>query len=204
MRFFVRGFTIIELMIAVTLVAVIMAIAAPSLAAWLQNAQIRTASEAIQSGLQVARTEAVRRNSTVRFQMVTDISSACALSTASGNWVVSVADPTAACNVSPSDTTAPRIIQVRANQEGSEKAVIAATQAVIGFNSLGRQVSVTNADGTTTANPPVAVTINVTNPTGGNCKVASGPMRCMQIQVSAGGQIRMCDPSIANNDPRGC
>jgi len=48
------------------------------------------------------------------------------------------------------------------------------------------------------------VNINITNPIGGTCAVAAGPMRCLQIVVSPGGQVRMCDPMFTFPDPQGC
>ena len=56
-----RGFTIIEMVIAVTLAAFLLAAVAPSVSTWMRNTRIRTAAEAISNGLQQARNEAVRR-----------------------------------------------------------------------------------------------------------------------------------------------
>lgn len=92
-------------------------------------------------------------------------------------------------------SAAPPTIQTRSSTEGSLNAQVATTLSPITFDPLGR----------ITPLPPAAVVINVTNPTGGACATASGPMRCLNITVSASGQIRMCDPAftIAAN-PIGC
>lgn len=198
-----QGVTLIELIVGIAILAILLAVAAPNLSSWIQNAQIRTAAEAMQNGLQLARAEAVRRNASVRFQLMDTTSNACVLSTTGVNWIVSQDDPSGACASTPSDTVAPRIIQMRAGTEGSTNATVASTQSPIAFNGLGRQVSATNADLSTTANPPVTVTIDIKNPTGGLCMPA-GTMRCLQVQVSASGQVRMCDPAIVSTDPRGC
>ena len=76
-----RGFTLVELMIGIALLAIILAIGGPSFATWLQNTQIRNMSEAVKDGLQLARAEAVRRNARVRFQLVDGLTNGCALST---------------------------------------------------------------------------------------------------------------------------
>lgn len=182
----------IELMVTVIIVGILAAVGAPALTSWLQNAQIRTAAEAIQNGLQLARAEAVHRNSLVRFQLVDFLTNACALSTTSSNWVVSQDDPTGTCASAPSDTTPPRIIQMRSSAEGSRNAVVAADQSTLIFNGLGRA---TNVAGT--------VNINVSNPTGGACTPA-GPMRCLNVTVTTGGQIRMCNPALPSTNPQGC
>ena len=64
-----RGVSIIELVITLTILSILMLQGLPAFAAWLQNAQIRTAAESVQNGLQLARMEAVRRNTNVQFVM---------------------------------------------------------------------------------------------------------------------------------------
>ena len=61
-----RGFTLVELMIAVVIAAILLALGLPAFTTWIANIAIRTNAEAITSGIQLARTEAVRRNTAVR------------------------------------------------------------------------------------------------------------------------------------------
>lgn len=194
-----RGFTIVELMIGVALLAFLFAIAGPGFAAWLQNTQIRNMSEAMQNGLQLARAEAVRRNSQVRFQLVDTLTSACALTTSGRNWIVSMdsaAGDCASANMADAAApVAPRVVQARSSGEGSPNAVVNASQSSIVFNGLGRVTPTPGAD----------ITINVTNPSGGACSSAAGPMRCLRLVVGAGGQVRMCDPRASfNGTSEGC
>jgi len=189
-----RGFSLIEFGIGLVIVSLLMTMGIPGFSNWIQNTHIRTAAEDIQNGLQLSRAEAVRRNQPVSFQFTTAADNSCALSTANGNWVVSLDDPTGACASTPSDTAAPRIIQMRDAAEGSVNAAVAAGQASITFNSLGR---VTNA---LAGN----ISIDISNPTGGACLAAGGGMRCLRIGVSTLGQVRMCDPSLASSNSQGC
>jgi type IV fimbrial biogenesis protein FimT len=46
--------------------------------------------------------------------------------------------------------------------------------------------------------------VTITAPSINDCVNAGGPIRCLQVQVSTGGRIRTCDPSLANTDPRAC
>lgn len=209
-----RGFTLVELFIGLMIVAMLLAMAAPSFSSWIQNTQIRTTAEAVQNGLQLARAEAVRRNTLISFQLVTTLDSTCALSTAGPNWVVSlVASPSSltsaasACNQAPNSppadpavlavATDPYIVQKFDGTNTARNVVIAAGQSAINFNGLGRVAPTVTAD----------IDIDITNPAGGVCKEASGPMRCLRLLVSPSGQIRMCDPAIASSNPpnpQGC
>ena len=195
------GFSLIELMITLAVLGMMFMIALPSMGTWLQNTQIRTSADAMQAGLQLARAEALKRNTTVRFQLVDTLTSACALSATGRNWVVSLADTNGLCNLDASETTAPQIIQKRSSAEGSPNAVVTATGgSSVWFNGLGRTVQPPTA--------PAALTqINITNPNNGACKTSAGnePMRCLRITVNAGGTVRMCDPAVDDaTDPRKC
>jgi type IV fimbrial biogenesis protein FimT len=191
-----RGFTIVELLISLAVLAIMLALGAPSFAEWLQNQQIRVATEAVLNGLQVARAEAVRRNTPVRFQFVSDFTASCTLASNTSNWVVSLTTPVAACNVVPSDTTAPQILQERLAAEGTNSAVLTAVDSsgnaasAITFNAIGGVTA--NAEGTT-----AIAKIDITNP-------QSGAPRPLRIVVTGGGSIRMCDPAVAAPDPRVC
>ena len=199
-----RGVTMIELAVTMGIVAILAALAAPNMSAWIQNTKIRTGAEAIQNGLQLARAQAVQRNRNIRFQLTSTVDASCALSTTNSNWVVSLDDPTGSCDSAfineafdVNDTTnnpAPRIIQRRAEAEGSRNVVVATDQSAIEFNAMGRITPV----------PAATISINITNPTGGSCAADGGTMRCLRVTVSTGGQVRMCDPSVASTDPRGC
>lgn len=192
------GVSLIELAVAVTILAVLMASGLPSFGNWVQSSKIRTTAESIQNGLQLARAQAVSRNALVSFHLTDSATAACALSAAGANWVVSLDDPTGACDAAASDATAPRLIQMRTAAEGASNVEVDAGSAgvpvtTITFNGMGR----------VTPLPASAITIALTNSAGGAC-AATGPMRCLNVTVSSAGQIRMCDPALPTTDARGC
>jgi type IV fimbrial biogenesis protein FimT len=203
-RFPQSGVTLIELMVGLTIMGLLIMIGLPNMTQWLNNSQIRTASETLLAGLTLARTEAVRRNTIVRFQMVNDLSGSCAISTGGKSWVVSLADPSDGCDAAPSDTVAPQIIQTRSGEEGTPRVIVTATPtAIVYFNGLGRLTSPGGANNMRR--------IDLSNPIGGACENpdgSGGPMRCMRINISLGGDAKMCDPAVdpvANpTDPRIC
>ncbi len=180
-----HGVTLVELAIGIAVMAVLLALAAPSFKNWIQSSQIRTAAESIQNGLQLARAEAVRRNANVQFVL-----------SAGSSWTVGCKTPVADLDGDgvpdcPGTGTTPSNIQARTGSEGSSNASVDVTPTVV-FNGLGRTTP--------------AVTIAITNPTGGACATlgGGGPMRCLNVVVTTGGQIRMCDPARASADPQGC
>jgi type IV fimbrial biogenesis protein FimT len=62
-----RGFTMTELMVTVGVIAVLAALAVPTMRDVIANTRIRASSESIQNGLAQARAEAVRLNTQVEF-----------------------------------------------------------------------------------------------------------------------------------------
>lgn len=71
-----RGFTLTELMIVVTVMAVLMAVALPNFAVFVRNQRVKTASFDVFSSLVFARSEAVTRNAAVTMAPLT-----------AGSWV---------------------------------------------------------------------------------------------------------------------
>jgi len=203
------GVTLIEMLIAISIVATLMLLALPNMSTWLNNAQIRTAGETLLAGINVARTEALRRNAVVRFQLTNSLDSACTLSATGTSWVVSLGNPAGLCDKAPAgqtdpdppSATDPKIIQKRSGAEGSRLAEVTATgSSTLYFMGVGRLTSPLGALNITE--------INITNPVGGSCQhvdVANGTMRCLRITISTGGQIKMCDPAVlVATDPRFC
>ena len=103
------------------------------------------------------------------------------------SWTVTIVAPSAA---------EPATVQSRSGAEGTPNAVVATTDPVITFDGLGK------------TSLAAAATIQVTNPTGGVCQTtsSSGGMRCLNVTVAVGGQIKMCDPYplLAAGDSRKC
>jgi type IV fimbrial biogenesis protein FimT len=202
------GFTLIEIMITFAVMALLLMLGLPSMNTWLQNQQLRTSAEGIQSGLQFARAESLRRNVPVRFQFVDTLTSACVPNDKATNWIISVNDPSGKCGLAESDPsatitnpTALIIIQKRSGAEGSPNAAVVAVNGLppgvpantVTFSGLGRVIGVA----------PITQ-IDITNPSGGVCQPA-GPMRCLRVTIASGGQPRMCDPIVVDpTDPRQC
>jgi type IV fimbrial biogenesis protein FimT len=187
-----RGFSLVELLIVVAVLGLVLMLGLPNVSAWLQNTQIRNGAEAAISGLQFARAEALRRNRVVSFNLVDTLDAGCSLAAAGPHWIVSMTDPTGACETDADPAAAnPFILQKRSNLEGSPNAVFAASATSVTFNGLGSAAN--------------TLQIDFSNPAGGACQTAAGPMRCLRVVVSSSGSVRMCDPAVTDaSDPRAC
>ena len=141
------GVTLIELLIAIAILSILLAIAVPNFGSWLQNTQIRTATESIKNGLQLARAEAIRRNEPVSFILA---------STTSTAWTVI--------------TVAGTQIQQRLSSDGSPNVtavVTPATGTTVTYNRLGRISNTATAITKIVLNGPSAqnrsLTINISS-----------------------------------------
>jgi type IV fimbrial biogenesis protein FimT len=172
----IKGFSLIELVVAIVIVGITFALAIPSITEWIENGQIRTAAEGVKNGLQLARMEAVKSNSPTSF-------------TLSNPGVVG------GTGWGALDVRTGTFIQGKPDGEGSNHVVLNATPGgakTVTFTGLGRRQA-TNADGSA-----VLTMIQADNPS------LTSP-RLLNVTISAGGEIRTCDPVItATGDPRKC
>lgn len=175
LRFKKSGFTLVELMVVVAVIGIVAALAAPSYRAWIQNTKVRTAAESILNGMQKARSEALMRNTLVKFTLG-----------ANSAWTVECATASArAC----SDLTS-GVVETRSNNDGSTAAaVITPTPSGannITFTGLGVKSS-------TATNQLTQVAVSF-----------AGADRNLNITLGAGGNVRLCDPNAKSTDPRKC
>jgi len=187
-----RGFTIVEVLVSIGIVALVLMFAAPSAATWIQNTRLRTAAESVVTCLTTARLEAIKRNTVVSCQMTDPNSTA---------WNVCLYD--AINNVCLTTTGA-----VLAQRDASEDNGITtlgidttASSSALGsgynvpgsatFDSFGRLASTA---------PSNAMRVDIRN-----TQLANADERRLVVFITLGGQIHMCDPKLAYPaNPQGC
>ena len=81
-----RGFTLIESLVVVTVMAVLLGLAAPSMHGIYQNWRVQKTVSAMESSILLARSEAVRRGGKVALERLTAADSSCPASSAASQW----------------------------------------------------------------------------------------------------------------------
>jgi type IV fimbrial biogenesis protein FimT len=166
-----QGFSLVELMIGVTVLVTLTSLAIPSFKSSIGNAEIRTVAESVKNGLQLARLEAIKRNTEIKFTLTTDTA-----------WEYG-------CNTASS--TCPAKINSKNAKEGASSniSLTITTGNTVIFNSLGlrdtestiSRVDISNTNLTTTERKPLRITVSA----GGSAKVCDPA-------VTATGDPRKC------------
>jgi type IV fimbrial biogenesis protein FimT len=196
----VRGVTLIELLVGISIFGLLMVMAAPGLGEWMANARVRGSAEALSASLQFAKGEAVARNARVRFQLTSSLGADCAINTTGPHWVVNIdPDSNAAavvgnCDVAMSDTAAPRVLSRHNGREGGANTVVDGSASTLVFNGLGRVTPVPAGD----------VVFDVRGANEADCVANGGTRTCLRVIVSAVGQVRTCSASVSSPHPEAC
>ena len=171
-----RGFTLIEVLLAMSIFGLVMAAALPNFSKWIANSRVRTTAESIQNGLMLAKAEAVRRNAKVQLVLtsttptVANVGTVTASTTGTG-WLIRQ------YHASGTYTSAD-FVQGRSIAEGGSNTAVTAGQSAFIFTGTARLSPL----------PASAVSIDIS---------ATGSTRALRITVEPGSAIRMCDPALS-------
>jgi type IV fimbrial biogenesis protein FimT len=189
-----RGFTLIELMVTITLLSILILLSLPSFTAWIRNSQIRTVAEALQGGLRTAQAEALRRNRQLVLSFTNATPALNATAVADGkNWSLQT--------VQSLDDTGPEFLQGGALADVASAVPITTGVSAVCFNASGRLSN--NASGTGVPGASCAAA-QTTFDIGTGMPGADRPLR---VVLQLGGQVRMCDPNrppLSATSPDGC
>lgn len=193
-----RGFTLVEMIVTVAILALLGALAMPSMIGWVRNNKIRTVSDSLQNGLRMAQAEATRRSRQVVFSLTNDKPAANGYTAVAdgSNWAISTV-----AAMTGEDSA---FIEAGILRDVGSNVVITGPGAIC-FNSIGRVVTntspgVTGAScGPPPGTPPVhSYVVRMSDEVSGD--------RPLRVTVALGGQVRLCDPAktLSNSHPDGC
>lgn len=187
-----RGFTLVELMVTITLLAILLGLAVPGFTTWIRNTRVRTTASVLQDGLRLAQAEAVRRNRTVSFFLTNDA--------APGPTSTAVAN---------GSTWGVRTLPLITNENAELLRSGALPGTTSGVGITGPLAICFNAAGQRTANAGAGCTINAATPDAtyavAYSNAVAGTDKTFNVVVSLGGRVRMCDPAASRaTNPEGC
>lgn len=187
------GFTLTELLVGIAVAGILLAIALPTLRDWSRASESRAASDALQSALRIARTEAIRRGQGVVLFRTAAAASDCATTAAvdanGANWVLrtipwwAMTAETIRCGSLPAAATG----------------VTVTGPGLLCFSPAGMMVANANPGlGTQTCTVPAA---------GRNTFVVGAGTRAeRRVLVELSGSVRACNPArtLSDTAPDGC
>ncbi len=200
-----RGFTIIELMIGLTLIGVITMLALPSFIGMMNNMRVRNSAESILTGLQLARSTALQRNLRTEFLLINETADP----TNVGAYVPTTTGPGWAVRIKNTNGSY-TFVDARDPQEGSNQASGSSAPVAMAATDLpGGQIITFSTVGQADIAAGTVAKFDISHPLAASedrfkCQ-PTGEIRCLRIEVTPSGQPRMCDPAVTNStDTRIC
>lgn len=190
------GFTLVELIVTVAIMAILAALATPSMIGWVRNNKIRTVSDSLQNGLRLAQAEATRRNRQIVFSLTNDKPTGSGYTAVvnGSNWAINTV------TLMTEENSA--FVEAGILRDVGSNVTLSGPKSIC-FNSLGRLVP----------NPSPGVTSAVCDPppaAGYSYDIQMSDVvegdRPLRVTVALGGQLRLCDPArtLSDSQPDGC
>lgn len=169
-----RGFTLIELVVAMVVFGILVTIAVPSFTSLMDSIRVKRAGDAVSAFLINAKSEAIKRNTTVTvvFQTADSGATWCA-----GMATISNCD----CLATPNTCTLDGVARVLRGSDSYR-------------NTLLTSAAGASADGTDFSFTPTRGTVDA-----GSVQVQSANGLQVRVVVSGTGRIRLCSPSGSGN-----
>lgn len=190
----IRGFTIVELMIVITIVAIAVALAIPSFRDLIERKAVSGAAEAVYEQVQLARAEALKRSKPILVDFYIDGADAT-------NWAIGITDKMAGCDAE--DTSGADLCTVDYDN-------VAGTADPIAMRIVGTDYrNITMSQATAFPNPSVGMIAR-------GCITTTGEQACfdslrglalpgvyqfasanynLRVEVSLLGNVRVCLPT---------
>lgn len=193
------GLTLIESLVAISILVIFLAIAVPGLQNFVRNSQVRSASESLLNGFRLAQAEAIKRNQLVELTFTATLTNPVAATrdATQPHWIIRTLPNN---YLDPPPVTGAQLLQARSNLESSPNTTVEGKAkgttnlvASIVYNGLGRTERYFKDNGA-----PLVATDDLIY------RFTSSGGRTMCVFVSPAGAAKLCDPSKPSGDPRAC
>jgi type IV fimbrial biogenesis protein FimT len=195
-----RGFTLIEMMVGLAILAILMAIAVPNMTSWMTTTKAVSAAEFYVDGLKQARAEAVKRNAVTRLVLARNARSG------QFDWQIDLCVPTslAPCGAGAGTWSTPTATNGNANA-ADFKSIVRTAENLPGTGQMTLTTSPANAS-TVYFTPLGWVDTNVATRL---TRIALAPVvadafPASAVVVTLAGVVTKCNPSVASTDSRSC
>ena len=189
------GFSLIELMVTLTLIAFLLVLTLPAYGTWAADAHVRAAAESLTNALRLTQATAVAKGRTSMFALTAAAPAIDSPPAADApNWFAMLKVLTG------SDETQSGLGLILKSTEGTQHGVAISGPALLCFNALGRQTSLTASDNS------LSTACTAADPAVYQVGRSAGTSRNFRVLVYAGGRVRMCDAAkaISTANPDGC
>ena len=186
-----RGLTLLEMMVSLAILAIVLAVAIPSMQSWVQNQRLYNLSESLLNGIKTAQMEAVKSNMPVTFWMVSSLNADCSLyASGSPSWIVGTQANLPEGVTNPTNECSENFIQKNEGikSDGVAISITPNNANCLAFNGFGQVFNT----GATCATQITSIDLSVADTN-----------RKIRITLT-GGAIGTCNPDIASTDARGC
>jgi len=178
-----KGFTIIELMVVLSITVFLAISSVGMVGTYITNAKLRANADDIRIGLLTAKTEAIKRNSQIVIKP-----DAAGWASGWNIWIPANYTQTGTADQAlQSRSAATNNISISATDKNGT------TMAAVYFTGSGRP-------STTIASPPTyPITFSLV-PTGQSCPTSStvSDYTCLNVVLDSGGQVKICNPLSTN------
>lgn len=192
----VRGFTLVEMVVVLAVFGLLLMAAVPSFSSYAANNNLRNTAELFYSAAQKARAEAIRRNDTIELVLTNDTPPASGAANV-GTAVMSLVESANGTNWvirAPNALGADRLIDSKVATElgGGTITLNAGGTTKIQFNGMGETTSAST------------VMVQFRHASQNTDCLLSGGVRCINVRISGGGKVRLCEPNQPTTDNRSC
>lgn len=186
-----NGFTLNELIMVIALVAIIATLAVPSMKGFIDTSRLKSASEAIAGDLQLARSEAVKRNTSISVNFDADGSS---------TWCYGIDENTGCdCNLSDPTNASACALPISGNQILYASTTDSSVTPNLSSDYDGIELAPPSFSGNSyTTFSPTRGTASA-----GTLTLTADNGRILKIVISAIGRVKICTPSASNERVNG-